>query len=333
MEQMSIEQERQQVQMLLQHRVVTAVDRATNDSDRSRQATASVLGVSDIGSCHEYARRVIVREEPSQEPHAYDLAAFIGTAVGDQIENALIAAEPDAGWVKQATVVVQMEVDGLLLNIPGHPDLYHRRHLVDVKTRDGLGMIRRSGPTEQEQFQRTLYAAALIDSGHMDPDCWVSNVYVDRSGSEPEPVVWSAPFDRRIVGQARAWLSDVVYAVRNGEEASRDKPREWCWACCPFAPSCRGEDDTDVEGYIEDPLILDAIRVYNEAKAAAALADKDKKSAASVLAGMDGGSTADYRFRWIDIQPTVIPEQQRAGYRRLDLRPIRRKPAPKRKDD
>jgi hypothetical protein len=159
----------------------------------------------------------------------------------------------------------------------------------------------------------------------------VHNVYIDRSGADSTPVVWSAPYDPKEVEEAVEWLSDVIYAVQQGEEASRDKPREWCYACCPFAPACRGEDDTDVEGLIEDPFILEAIEVYNAAKDAIKLAEKDKASAASVLDRVEG-RTPTHIVRWVEVGPSDVA-YTRSGYRRLDVKPVPKKKPPKRKKD
>jgi hypothetical protein len=312
------------VSALLQSIVSNVIDRTTNDSGRSRQAAAGILGVSDVGVCREYVRRVIVREQPSQTPHTYDLAAFVGTAVGDHIESAFVDMFPQREWVKQTQVEVRLQVRDYLLTIPGHPDLFSRTDLIDFKTRDGLGVVRRTGPTDQERYQRALYAYALIEAGLMDSDCWVHNVYLDRSGADNQPVVWSERYDPAVITEAAEWLSDALYAVEMGEEASRDKPREWCWACCPFAPKCRGEDDTDVEGRVDDPVFIDAVRVYTDAKAIIAAAEKDKKSAASVLRDVSG-TVGDFKVRWVNVGPTVVPEQHRSGFSRLDVRAVNRR--------
>lgn len=326
---MDLTAEKQVRQAILASGTTHAIDMATNGSDRSRQSKANVVGVSDVGGCREYVRRVVLDEEPSQEVHTYDLAAFIGSAIGDHMEDAWIAAHSGVQWIKQAEVVVTLTVRGMVLNIPGHPDLFSRTDLIDFKSVDGLGVVRRTGPTDQQRFQRALYYKALIDAGLVEPDGWVHNVYIDRSGADSTPVVWSAPYDPREVEEAIEWLSDVIYAVQMGEEASRDKPREWCYACCPFAPACRGEDDSDVEGLIEDPFILEAIEVYNAAKDAIKLAEKDKKSAASVLADVSG-RTPSHIVRWVDVGPSDVA-YTRSGYRRLDVKPIPKKKPPKRK--
>lgn len=320
-----------EIQKAMQEWTEGIIDRATNGSDRSRQSSTNILGVSDIGNCHEYVRRMVLDEEPSQESHRYDLAAMVGTAIGDHMENAAIAAHPDEGWVKQAEVIVKLQVRGFEFNIPGHPDLYRRTDLIDFKSKNGLGVIRRTGPSDQERFQRALYTKALIEAGQMDEDCWMHNIYLDRSGDEVKPVVWSAKFSWAEVEEATAWLDDVIYAIQQGEEAQRDPSREWCWACCPFAPKCRGLDDSDVEGRIDDPIALQAIEMYNEAAAAKKLLDKDMRSAQSVLRGLEG-VTDSHKLRWISVNDTEVPSHTRAGYMRMDLRPLRlAKPPTKRK--
>jgi hypothetical protein len=324
--------ETHEVQTLLATMTEDAIRRSTNNSDRSRQSMTNVLGVSDVGGCHEYVRRMIMNEEPSQEATRYDLAAFIGTAIGDHAEEAMIRQFPEEGWVKQAEVVVRLVVRGFELNIPGHPDLYRRSDLVDFKSKDGLAPIRRTGPTDRERFQRTLYAKALIEAGKMDEDCWLHNVYIDRSGVQPTPVVFSEKFSWSVVDEAIEWLDSVLYAVQMGEEAERDMPREWCWACCPFAPRCRGEDDSDVTGLIDDPVVIDAVSLYLESGEQMKALEKDKKSAASVLRGVEG-RTDSHSVRWITVGATEVPATKRAAYERLDVRPIRRAPVRRRKKD
>ena len=313
----------------MQSLVGSAIRAATRETDRSAQSAASVLGVSDIGVCREQARRMILGEQPTQDVYRYDGASFVGTAVGDHAEAAVLTWDSDGGWVKQASVTVKIAAHGFMLNLPGHPDLYRRGDLVEFKSKDGLGVWAKSGPDLQQRFQTTLYAKALVDDGLMDADAMLHLVYVDRSGRDPDPVVHSRPYSPFEVLEIEEWLDDVLYAVIHDEEASRDKPREWCFAACEFAPACRGTD-TDVQGLLEDPLVLDAVRVYTEAQAVITAATKDKKSAESVLRDISG-STGEYTIRWIEVGPTVVPEQTRAGYRRLDLRPIRARKTPTRK--
>jgi hypothetical protein len=290
-------------------------------SARSQYAKSNRLGVSDIGYCREYARRTITGQERDTEQTDY-LAAFIGTAVGDRVEDLFVDRWPGE-WIKQAEVVVTLEVSGYTLSIVGHPDLYSRSALIDFKTMDGLATVRSGGATDQQRFQLSLYAKALIAEGEMDEDAVLSLIYIDRSGVEKQPHVISWRYDPDIIREAEEWLHDVIYAVENEEEASRDKPRSWCEAVCEFAPSCRGTD-TDVEGLIEDPIVLNAVDVYRDAIEREKQAGKDKKSAQSVLEHVNG-STGKHTIRWVDIGPSEVAFT-RKGYRRLDIRPV---PSPK----
>lgn len=295
-----------------------AINGSMAESDRS-QFAKDRLGVSDIGHCREYARRVIIGA-PREGTQQNYLPAFVGTAVGDRIENEIKKAWPNART--QVDVTVHLVVQDFALNIPGHPDLVLEDGVVDFKTQDGLGVARNSGATLQQKFQVTLYASGLIAAGVLTEDCWLSLVFIDRSGKEPDPHIETWQYDPAIQAEAEEWLGDVIYAVVNNETASKDMPRSWCEACCDFAPSCRG-GDTDVEGLITDPLILDAVRVYRAALDAEKAAKKDKDSAVSILRDVRG-STGEYSIRWTSVPPSSV-NYERAGYERLTLSPIRKK--------
>jgi len=294
------------------------IDGSMRESPRSLFARTK-LGVSDIGHCHEYARRVIVGAERDQGQDNY-LAAFVGTAVGAALE-AEYAKRIDTALI-QSEVVVKLDVYDYRLRIPGHPDVVDEANdlVIDFKTVDGLGVPRNTGATQQQKFQVSLYANELIAQGTLTPQCTCAVVFVDRSGRDPEVIVDEWTYDEGIVEEAESWLSDVIYAVVNNEEASKDKPRSWCFACCEFAPSCRGLD-TDVSGLITDPIALDAIRVYKEATEREKAARKDRESAESVLHNVSG-MTPEWNVRWVEV-PGGHVEYDRRSYQRLTISPNR----------
>lgn len=300
----------------MQRQVSAALHSAMVDSERSGWTQDFKFGVSDIGHCREYLRRLISREEFSDEQDDYS-AAFMGTAVGALAEDAMVALN---GGTKQNTVTVKLKIGEYVLEIPGHPDWHDTENLVDFKTKDGLAVVRRTGPDQQQRWQTTLYAKALIDAGELEPDAWLHLVFVDRSGREKEPVVFSWQFLQSDVDEAMEWLGDVIYALQHGEEASRDKPRDWCFSACPYATACRGTD-TDVEGLIEDPVVIEAKRIYIESSDIIKAAEKDKKSAMSVLDGRSG-VVDGYVLRWTDIPESFIEGYTRRGYKRIGLKPI-----------
>jgi hypothetical protein len=304
-----------------------AIDRSMRDSPRSTYAAENKIGVSDIGGCREFVRRTIIDEAFTDEQENY-AAAFVGTAVGALAEQAMKDALGDQVET-QVAVTVTLNIRGYVLNLPGHPDLVSKDACVDFKTVDKLGVTRRTGPTTKQWYQVHLYVAALIAMGRLPKDAWCILAFIDRSGSEPQPLVFARRFDPAIVREAEDWLDDVIYAVQHDEETSRDQPRSWCEAVCPRVSACRGYD-TDVTGLIEDPVVLEAIEVYREATAAIKQLEKDKDSAKSVLRDI-AGNTGDTVIRWIEVPESEVPAHKRAGYRRISFskppRPPRKRAA------
>ena len=293
-----------------------AIDTYANRSQRSRQSEAHILGVSDIGSCREYVRRMIANDPFTDGNNAYALASFIGTAVGDYTETALIATmENPADADRQLTVRIALD-NGVVL--VGHPDLVTSNMVVDVKTVPGLSVVRRTGPSTQQRFQVTLYAAALINAGRLPEDAWCAVVWIDRSGVETRPHVVMWRYDEADLAEATDWVDDVLYALTHNELAGRDKPREWCAACCPFFSACR--TDTDVQGLIVSPEHREAVEAYLDANARARAAEVDRKGAQAALLGVSG-STGTHTVRWVDVPPSDVA-YTKAGYSRLDVRSV-----------
>ena len=315
--------------------VHSAISDSMRFSARSEWANANKIGVSDIGGCREYVRRTIIDEEFT-DPQENFAAAFVGTAVGDYAEKALQwwadRNHPEWHVRTQLSVTVRLNIYGFELNLPGHPDALMivtmpdgevRHVVVDFKSKDKLGATRRSGPEDKQRFQVTLYTKALIDDGTIEEDkAWCALTFIDRSGAEPRPVSFAWKYDPTILQQAEQWMEDVIYAVQHGEETSRDMPRSWCWEVCPRATACRGFD-TDAQGVIEQQHLIDAVETHKVATATVKAAKNDLDSAKSVLANVAGVAGADV-VRWIEIPPIVDSEGEvkRAGYRRLDIRPV-----------
>jgi hypothetical protein len=297
-----------------------AIDASMNESDRSKWAESNHLGVSDIGTCHEYVRRMILGLPWTDEQENF-AAAFVGTAVGEHVERAIKVVFGDEVTI-QRKVVVHLLVRGYTLDLPGTADIIVSPDgLLDVKTKDGLGVVRRTGLTQQQVFQLVLYAAALIQEGVLPENPMIGCAFVDRSGREPDPYVFGFQYSERLLQDAIDWIGDVIYASENDEVAQKDPPRPWCFMCCPYASDCRG-GDTDVEGLLVDPVIKDAVAVYTESNALIRQAEKDKKSALSVLEGISG-STGEHTVRWIEIGASDVAFT-RSAHKRIDIRPVKR---------
>lgn len=297
------------------------IETAMTESTRSLWAKDKRIGVSDIGHCREYVRRMMLQMPFSDEQNNFTLAALVGTAVGDHLEDAVVAQQPGV-WTKQGQVTVRLRWKDVEIRLPGHPDLYSRSEVRDYKTRDGLGVVRRGGPSQNERYQLSLYTRALIESGEVDEDARCTLIYVDRSGAERTPHVETWVYDPAIAQEAEEWLGDVLYAITHEEESSRDRERSWCYACCPFATACRGED-SDAEGLIQDEEIIKAVRAYVAASAAEKVAKAEKDAAKAALVGISG-STGEYVVRPVEVGPSSY-EVNREGYVRTDIRPVRKR--------
>lgn len=301
--------------------VEQTIREAMSGSERSKWAAQHKIGVSDVGHCREYVRRTLLQSEGEDDPNP--MMAFVGTGVGALYEQAYAAAHPEA--LIQESVVVELEVRDYLLRLPGHPDIIIRAddnspgEVQDLKTKDGLGVIRYGGPDLQQRFQLTLYGKAAIDMGLVREDVTLSLIYLDRSGREgPRPEVYSWTYDPADLEEAIEWLGDVFYAIENEEEASRDKERTWCEMWCKFAPECRGFSDTDVRGLIEDEEMVKAINLYAEARTRESQAKRDKDAAKAALAGVSG-NTEEFSVRWTKVGPAEVPSFTRKGYETLQV--------------
>jgi hypothetical protein len=260
-----------------------------------------------------------IEEAFSDDPDVYP--AFVGSALDHLIAQSVARMVPDVRT--DVTTVVTLPSGA---SYTGHPDLVFPKGVLDVKTVDGLTKPRRQGPNVQQQFQRHLYAAGLVQEGRLPEDCWVGNAWFDRSARESEPHVQVESYDPTWLHHADEWLSDVFYAVKTGEEAPKDKPVEWCMKCCEFASNCRAPDllsDREHGGLIEDPELLDMIDAYNEASEMAKAAERMKDDAKRALAGTSG-ATGTHIVKWIYVNESQIPGFTRPGYERLSIRPIPR---------
>lgn len=287
------------------------------DTPRSQLSAQHQLGISDLGECHEAARLMLTEAEFTDDPDTWE--AFVGTWVGAGVEQAVGKYHPN--------VQLGMEVK---LTLPsghvftGHPDLVFARGVLDIKTTDGLTVPKKSGPSLQQQFQRHGYAAALVQAGELPEDCWVGNAWFDRSGRTARPHVDVEQYDPAWVDRIDEWVSDVVYAVRNDEEAMKDKPLEWCAACCPFYTGCRGEDalrNRETQGLIDDPITLSTIEAFLDARERKRAADKELDDCRRALADV-AGYTGTHSIRWVNVGESDIPGFTRAAYSKLDVRKI-----------
>jgi hypothetical protein len=339
--------------------VYESIQDASNGTERSAQQQAFRLGASNIGHCQQAAVFMIKQTPPTDVRDKS--AAFFGTVAGDAIEKQMKLRHPD--WLFQTDLVFTIPSGG---DLGAHADIIRpadacvtvaefeaneaaRKEALaridageqgvtvpeklyvqgvdDLKSKDKLDVIKKYGPSKQQVFQLTIYASAAIDAGLLDPTqpIRLADVYFDRSGAQHEAYTFGWWYDPAVLLEIDDWIHDTKYAVINNSEASKDKPREWCWNWCEYATLCRG-NDTDVEGLIEDPEILSAVDLYAQGLEHERTGKKLKDVAKLSIPAQLSGSTGTHNVRWVEIGPTVVQESVRAGYRKLDIRPV---PGPK----
>jgi len=290
---------------------------------RSQQSRDGILGPSDIGFCRNKA--ALTTKGVPQSDEVPITAAQIGTAIHRYAAEAFKAANPD-NWIVDDQRVTAKLPSGV--EIAGTPDLILQdwNAVIDIKTVDGFAWVKREGTSENHKFQRHLYALGAMQAGllnDMEP-VYVGNLYIDRSGKEKEPLLLLEPYDPSLTAEIDSWIGDVIYAVKNNEDASRDIPAPVCEQICEFFTVCRGGLEVHEGGeLIEDPVRIDALAMYLEARDLEKQAAAEKKAAQAILHGTNGVGEVNgalYQVRWTYVNPSTVQAFEKQGFDRMDVR-------------
>ena len=287
--------------------------------ERGQQSANFQVGVSDLGFCSERTRRMLDHQEPEEENL---LPAFIGTALGAEMEAAALELWPDA--ITQGEVTVTLVGDQRVYHVAGHPDLIRRSGLlVDFKTRLGLAIPRRTGPSQQQQFQRHCYAKGADEAGLFDvplEQVMVANVWMDRAGQDRSLHVQMEPYNPEVVQAATWWLDECVYSYLNEQEARKEPAYEVCQNWCGFFRDCRLPEGM-VSGLLTDDGTLAAVSLYTEGHEMEKAGKKLKDQAKAALTGIQG-STGEFAVRWVTVDGSHV-NYDRKPYDRLSIQKIK----------
>lgn len=294
-------------------------------SDRSLQSAAGIIGPSDLGFCQQKA--VLMTRGVEQTDSKSIAAAQIGTAIHTYAGEAFRAMFP--GWTidnRRVTATFPSEA-----TVSGTPDVIAPDYnaIVDVKTVDGFEWVKREGTSRNHNWQRHTYALGAMQEGLLDGSkpMYVANLYIDRSGKEPEPYFAWQEFDWTIIDQIDDWIGSVMYAVMNKEDGLREIPAPVCEKICEFFSVCRGGLPVDEGGdLIEDADRVAAVKMFVEGREMEKLGAQMKREAGAMLADSNGVANVDgvrYQVRNTWINPTTVQAFDKAGYNRLDVRKMR----------
>lgn len=295
-----------------------------DNSDRSIQAQEGRLGPSDIGFCRQKAALMVRGVEATDVTPKW--AAAVGTSIHNYVEEAIKKMFPDwlMGSVDNLSVTATLPSGA---QISGHPDIVipSENTVLDIKTVDGFAWVKREGTSQNHKYQRHLYAMGCVEAGLFDKTkpVYVGNIYFDRSGKEPKPMVFIEEMDPMLTDEIDSWVQDVIYAVKNNEDASRDIPAAVCERICQHFTACRGALETfDGGELIIDKDLVSAVDMYTEARNMEKTAKQMKVEASAMLHGING-STGQWQIRWVQVQPSKVESFDKQGYSRLDIRKAR----------
>jgi hypothetical protein len=304
--------------------VMTALFEQEESTPRSKQSREGILGPSDIGFCRQKAALVSKQVTPTDNPPKW--SAAVGTAMHTYIEAAL---KENLGWLVGS--IDHIKTTATLpsgAQISGHPDIVvpNRNAVLDIKTVNGFEWTRRNGPSTSHKYQRHLYALGLLQQGVLSDSepVIVGNVYFDRSGKESEPLVFAEEMDNSLTSEIDQWVEDVIYAVQNNQDASRDVAAAVCEQICEFFTVCRGSLEVhDGQEVIKDDYLLSAIDMYIAGREQENQGKQMKKEASERLSNVTG-ITPTHQIRWVHVGPSTMQSYERAGHDRLDVRKRRK---------
>jgi len=266
-------------------RVYDALKAHTQAQPRTQQSQEYRLGASDLGLCRSFIK-YLLEEVPYDEDKMQDpkWAAFVGSAVGDRLEDAYKMSYPNA--LTQASFETTFPSGRV---VPGHSDIIDTELdiLIDVKSKDGLAIAEAGDVSRPNKYQLGTYTLGARQAGLLTKNSRTFVVYVDRSGKEAMPHVKEVIVDDALIAEIDDFVGDAVYAAQYGVEAPKDQPYNFCETYCAFFSTCRGAE-TRAEGLIEDEEAHVALKVFLEAREAAKQADVRKKMAGEVLGRYSG---------------------------------------------
>ena len=195
--------------------LVTALHKRENSRPRSNQVQ---IGPSELGGC---SRKVWYRlnDQPETNDNELKLAAIMGTAIHNAIEDALDGRE-------DLMIETQVEYNGM----KAHIDLFipESGDVVDWKTvkKQNLSYF----PSQQQRCQVQVYGYLLDKSGKGKPRR-VNLVAIPRDGDERDIKVYSEDYDETVALEALSWLEAIKVS---SEAPSPERDESYCKFYCKY---------------------------------------------------------------------------------------------------
>lgn len=297
-------------------RVVDAYSAQSMNSARSKQSVERILGPSDLGGCRAYLTHMLM-DSPREGRHMPPWAAFVGTWVGEGLEQAYVAAHPRSE--KQVHIKVELPSGR---RTSGTADVVDQEldGVLDFKSLDGNESMVDGEAPFKNLAQIMTYLLGCIQMGLLTPEATYNLVYIDRSGSEPVPVVISGMLDMTVIEEMEERISQAEYAAKFGEEPQRDTPIAICESFCEFYRVCRG--GAQPQGLILETDVVKAADRYLEGAALVKRGNRLRDEAKAVLKGAEG-STGTALVQWTHINSSNVPAYKRKGYDKISVKEVK----------
>lgn len=293
-------------------------------SPRTLQSAAGIMGPSDLGFCRNKA--ALMTKGVPQSDEKSIRAAQLGTAIHTYLAEVFEWANPD-NWHVEQKVTARFPSG---VEISGTADLILSdwNTLIDAKSTDGFEWVKREGISQNHKFQKHTYVLGAIAAGLLDEDqpIYSGCLYIDRSGKE-EPLLILEEFDPSLTDEIDSWIGDVIYAVKNGEDAMRDIPAPVCEKICEFYTVCRGDLPTEEGGeLIEDEMRVKAVDMFVEGRELEKRGQQMKREAGTILIDTNGVAVVNgvrWQVRNTFVGPSRVESFEKQGYNRMDVRKLK----------
>lgn len=297
-------------------RVVDAYSDQSMNSARSKQSTERILGPSDLGGCRAYLTHMLM-ESPREPRSTPPWAAFIGTWVGEGLEQAYVAAHPRA--LRQVRIDVDLPSGR---HTSGSGDVVDPEidAVIDFKSLDGNESMVDGEPPFKNLAQIMTYLLGCIQMGLLTENATWHLMYVDRSGNEPVPAEIWGHLDMAVIEEMEERISEAEYAAKFGEEPQRDTPIAICESFCEFFKVCRA--DAQPQGLILEPAVVKAADQYLEGAALVKRGNRLRDEAKATLKGAEG-STGTALVQWTHINSSEVPAYKRKGYDKISVKAVK----------
>ena len=278
--------------------LVTALHKRENSRPRSTQVQ---IGPSELGGC---SRKVWYRlnDQPETNDNELKLAAIMGTAIHNAIEDALDGRE-------DLMIETQVEYNGM----KAHIDLFipESGDVVDWKTvkKQNLSYF----PSQQQRWQVQVYGYLLDKSGKGKPRR-VNLVAIPRDGDERDIKVYSEDYDESVALEALSWLEAIKVS---SEAPSPERDESYCKFYCKYYDAsgqlgCVGlkKEHTKtelplIEDKEKDTIALEFLQLDQQIKV---LTDR-KEAIRDELSGLLGVTNSGVEIKWTTVQANTVDKE------------------------